>query len=181
MVKVTDTGRFDRAMRDLASKLGKSATLQVGFLDGATEADGTSVALIASIQEFGAPSRGIPPRPFMRTTIAEHSPTWGQQLTANMVATDLDVDRSLGMLGLEIGSQIQDTITKMSDPPLSPLTLMLRGMRSQAKFRDLPFGQLVTIARARLAAGQTNYSPSQKPLVDTGTLFNSVSSKVEDT
>ena len=90
VVKVTDTGRFDRAMRDLASKLGKSATLQVGFLDGATEADGTSVALIASIQEFGAPSRGIPPRPFMRTTIAEHSPTWGQQLTKWSVVRSYD-------------------------------------------------------------------------------------------
>jgi hypothetical protein len=48
--------------------------LQVGFMENADPyPDGTPVALVAAVQEFGSPSNGIPPRPFMRPAVAERS------------------------------------------------------------------------------------------------------------
>ena len=45
--------------------------VRIGFLSNATYPNGTPVALIALIQDSGAPSRGIPPRPFFRNMIAK--------------------------------------------------------------------------------------------------------------
>ena len=42
---------------------------QVGFPSGINYEDGTNVAYVATIQEFGAPEANIPPRPFMRPTV----------------------------------------------------------------------------------------------------------------
>ena len=42
---------------------------QVGFPSGINYEDGTSVAYVAAIQEFGAPAVNNPPRPFMQPTV----------------------------------------------------------------------------------------------------------------
>ena len=44
--------------------------VRVGFFSTAKYDDGTSVANVAGIQEFGAPAVGIPERPFFRQSIA---------------------------------------------------------------------------------------------------------------
>lgn len=48
-------------LKEIAAKAGKGGTLTVGFMSGATEADGTSVPLIAASNEFGAtiPARQV--------------------------------------------------------------------------------------------------------------------------
>ena len=55
----------------LSKKVERSAVLRVGFLEGATYPNGTPVAMIAAIQEFGAPKAGIPPRSYFRPLIAK--------------------------------------------------------------------------------------------------------------
>ena len=42
---------------------------QIGFPSGQHYPDGTNVAYVAAIQEFGAPAVNIPPRPFMQPTV----------------------------------------------------------------------------------------------------------------
>lgn len=49
----TGGDKLDRALKDLARKVSKPRTLNVGFLEGATYPDGTPVAYIAAIQEYG--------------------------------------------------------------------------------------------------------------------------------
>jgi len=44
---------IQRKLEEIAKRLGKSELLKVGFLEGATYPDGTPVAQIAAVQEFG--------------------------------------------------------------------------------------------------------------------------------
>ena len=56
MVQISiDGGKaLAKKLREIASKLEKASTLNVGFLEGADYPDGTPVASIAAIQEWGA-------------------------------------------------------------------------------------------------------------------------------
>ena len=67
---------LEAKLRALAQKVASPATLRVGFLEGATYPDGKPVAMIAAIQDFGAPRAGIPPRPFFRNMIAAKKGEW---------------------------------------------------------------------------------------------------------
>ena len=48
--------------------------LKVGWFEGAKYEDGTPVAYVAAIQEYGFVN--IPPRSFMRTTVQEKKEAW---------------------------------------------------------------------------------------------------------
>lgn len=49
----TGGDKLNRALKDLSRKVRNPGTLNVGFLEGATYPDGTPVAYIAAIQEYG--------------------------------------------------------------------------------------------------------------------------------
>lgn len=152
--------------------------LRVGFLSDATYPDGTSVALVASIQEFGAPKAGIPPRPFMRATVAAKSSTWGEAVAANLKAHDYDAATALDAVGMGIEGQIRDQIIATDTPPLSPVTLMLRKMRSEDQSLVVT-GKVVGEAAARVAAGESTAGVSTAVLRDSGHLLNSLDHEVK--
>lgn len=56
--------------------------VRVGWFEGTTEPNGTPTAYVAAIHEFGAPRAGIPARPFMRPTIANNQAAWMQEFAA---------------------------------------------------------------------------------------------------
>jgi len=160
------------AMRDLAAKLGNAESVDVGFPGGATYPNGTPVAMVAAIQEYGAPKVGVPPRPYFRSMIASKSPEWPKAVAALLKTNDFDAHATLDQAGQAIAGQLQDSIAALQDPPLSPVTLMLRKMVG-------PNGQVTSYkqvieARARVAAGEGTGGVSTKPLVWTGKLLNSV-------
>lgn len=62
---------LDRVPKEFADKVAK-----IGWFPSAQYEDGTSVAYVAAIQEFGAPEVKIPPRPFMQPSIQTHMPEW---------------------------------------------------------------------------------------------------------
>jgi len=163
------------------AKLAKSVEkreLKVGFLSGATYPDGTSVAMVAAIQEFGAPAAGIPPRPFMRTTVAQHSRDWGRVLAAAMRATGGDASAAWNMLGEHVAGQVREAIAGLQSPPLSQVTLMLRMMRVEQPGLRVT-GRVVGEAAARVAAGERASGVATKPLVDRGILIGAVDYEVE--
>jgi hypothetical protein len=127
MVTVTGGGKFDRAMSDLARKLDKRGTLEVGFFADAKYPDGTLVALVAVTQNYGSASRGIPPRPFFTNAISKNSPRWGSGLINLLKSTDGDVERSLSLMGEGIKGQIQQEIVDTNAPPLAPATIARKG------------------------------------------------------
>lgn len=168
---------LEHYLKTLAEKVTNPGTLRVGFLEDATYPDGTLVAMVAAIQEFGAPAAGIPPRPFFRYMILNESPTWGEKL-ANLLDTHgYDARKALALMGEGIAGQLRQSIIDTVAPPLSPITLMLRQMRADDPDLEVT-GKTVGEAAARVAAGKEATGVSTKPLVDTGVLLAAVDYEV---
>jgi hypothetical protein len=173
MAEVTGGDRLDAALREMAKRIESAATVRVGFLEDATYPDGTKVATIAALNNFGAPAAGIPPRPFFSSMIAAKSPGWGDKFAAVLTASDYDAHKSLELMGEGIAGQLREAIVDMTGPANSPVTDLLKErfpMGGQT-FDD------VMQARRDVAAGET--AAPGKPLVWTGHLLNSVGSEVE--
>lgn len=108
-------------------KHNKEPYVKVGFLEGATYPDGTSVALVAAVNEFGAPSRGQPPRPFFRNMITANQGSWAGAVANLMKANGNDVKKTLDLTGQGIKGQLQQSITDLVDPPLAASTVAAKG------------------------------------------------------
>lgn len=178
MALVTGGLKAEQYLKDLAAKIGDAGTLRVGFLEGATYRDGTPVAEVAAIQNYGAPAVGIPPRPFFTDMIKANSPTWGQSLANIAQSNGFDMKKTLDLLGKGIGDQLKVSIINTNSPALSPVTLMLRKMRSDNP--DLKITRAtVGEAAARVKAGKSSAGVSTKALNDTGHLLQSVGYEVK--
>lgn len=147
MVTIKGGSALEKRLSELAAKVSRPANLSVGFIENSTYPDGTSVPMVAAIQEFGAPARKIPPRPYFRSMIADKSPGWGDAIAAVLEANDYDATRTMEQVGAGIKGQLQQSIVDTNAPALSPATVARKG--------------------------------SEKPLVDTGQMLNSVDYKVE--
>ena len=112
----------------------------------------TSVAMVAAIQEFGAPRVGIPPRPFFRNMVRDKQGEWPGAIEQALKVTDYDAKKALEMVGEGVAGQLRQSIVDLMEPELSPVTLMVRqivGPNGRATFAD------VKEARRRVAAGET--------------------------
>lgn len=165
----------------------KKKVIQAGILGG-QYVDGTNIAYVGAIQEFGAPAANIPPRPFMSTTSAERRKEWtrlyGEGIAA-VAAGQLTADALMEQLGSLMAADIQHKISEINAPALSPITIMLRGMRSHDRGLVVT-GKTVGEAARRVANGDDNYGATTKPLVPaeseggTGLLLRSISFKAVD-
>lgn len=154
--------RLAIAVGDLDGLVGK-----VGFFDTAKYADGTPVAYVASIHEFGAAEQGIPPRPFFRPTIAERSAEWTKQFGqgARAVAKGtFTASQVMDAVGLGAAGDVAKTIAGITTPPLKDATIAARRRR---------------YANPKL--GKKTKGNLAKPLVDTAVMVNSVTHIVERT
>lgn len=166
--KITGGAKLEAALAKMSSNLKRAATLRVGFLEGSTYPDGTSVPLVAALNEFGHGK--TPPRPFFRNMVAAKSPGWPAAIAPILKAADYDAHKALETVGEGIKGQLQESIIATNEPALSPITVMLRGMKANDSSLIVT-GRTVGEAAARVAAGKTNYGASTKPLVDTGVLL----------
>jgi hypothetical protein len=168
--------KLEAALRELAMKVSKPGTLRAGFLEGATYPDGTSVATVAAMQEFG--TKKIPARPYFRNMIAAKSDEWAPAIGQLLLQNDYDAPKVLAIVGEGIKGQLQQSIVDTTQPPLSPVTLMLRKM-----FGNHPeeiTGKDVGEAARRVAAGESYGGVSTKVLDWTGHMLNSVGSEVKE-
>lgn len=176
-VQVTGGDAAKRYIDELSRKIEAGKVLRVGFLENA-KYDGKPVALVAAVQNFGAPSRGIPPRPFFSNMVREKASEWGPVLAALLTANP-DTARALDILGEDIAGQLRQSIVDTNEPELSPVTLLLRerfwGNPEDIKFAD------VQKARTDIRAGvEPNVTGTQaKPLVWTGHMLNSIGKEVQ--
>ncbi len=179
MVSLTLSGgdKLEQKLADIAKRVAKGGTLRVGFLEDAKYPDGTPVAMIAAIQNFGAPAKGIPPRPFFTKFITENSDKWGAALGNLLEANDFDVEKALNLMGMGMVGQLQTAIRDTNAPPLSKVTLLLR-----ERFSDhaaIEFGDVLQ-AWQDVANGvePTISGTGAKPLVWTGTMQNAADYEV---
>ena len=83
--------------------------------------------MIAAIQDGGAPSRGIPPRPFFRNMIARQQSTWAPLLAQSLKANDYDIDKAFQILGVVMVGQLKQSIDETNTPALKPATVKRKG------------------------------------------------------
>lgn len=126
-LKLTGGQALERKLAELAKSLQSGAEVRVGFLDNATYPDGTSVALVAVVQDFGSPVNGIPPRPFFRNMVADKSPQWPNTMANLLRANNYDARLTLGQMGAGIAGQLRQSIHDTNAPPLAASTIAAKG------------------------------------------------------
>ena len=134
---------------------------QVGWFPGAKYQDGTPVAYVAVIQEFGSPINNIPPRSFMRTTIAEKENEWAKLVRSGakaMIAGNATPKMVMEGLGLAASGDIKKKISEINSPALKASTIANR--------------------KRKLAKGK-KVGALTKPLVETSLMISSLTSTVE--
>lgn len=178
--KIIGGDKLQARLADIANGLTTGANLRVGFLEGAGKHTRTNLpmAAIAAIQEFGAPARGIPPRPFFRNMIAAHSSEWGDALAKQLKIADYNAETALQVLGIQMQGELKESMTDLDSPALSPVTLMLRKMQRAPENRVIT-GKVVGEAAARVAAGESTAGVDDKPLIWTGELQAAVDFEVQ--
>ena len=119
--------KLESVLDGIAKRAGHARELKVGFMEGATYPDGTSVAMVAAIQNFGAPAVNIPARPFFSNMVREKSPRWGQSLGNLLKASDYDSQTAMESMGLGIAGQLQQSIQDTNSPKLADSTIAAKG------------------------------------------------------
>lgn len=131
MAAIKGGEKLAAALNKIAANATNAATLSVGFLEGATYPDGTSVALVAATDEFGRPSIGQPPRPFFRNMVAAKSGEWPEAVGNLLKANDFDAAKTLGQTGEAIKGQLQQSIVDFNGVPLKQSTIDAKGFDKQ--------------------------------------------------
>jgi len=138
--------RLTVALQGLDGLVGKT-----GYFETAKYPDGTPVAYVATIHEFGYPAGGIPARPTMRPTADQQRGEWaetmrlGAKAALNGESTPRD---ALERLTLKAAGDVSASIAALTSPALSPQTIARKGF--------------------------------SKPLVDTGLMLRSPTGVVEE-
>lgn len=131
--------------------------IEVGYFNTAKYPDGTPVAYVAAIQEWGYAAGGIPPRATIRPTIAEKQSEWGRQIagaTSGAIDGNVNIRKAYEAIGAMAAGDIGKKITQIMSPPLKSSTIRARQSRKKTP------------------------GVSAKPLVDTGLMLQSVTHKV---
>lgn len=162
MATITGGGKLKSKLQEIAALIGNASSVRIGFLENATYPDGKPVAMIAAIQEFGAPGAGIPPRPFFRNMIAAKKSEWGPAIADLLKDNGYDALRALQLTGEAISGQLRQSIVDTNSPALAASTLRKRGVAAGTKYDP---------------ANPATYGA--KPLVDTGHMLNSIEYEVK--
>lgn len=168
--------RLHVALDQLAGVKGK-----VGWFESAKYADGTPVAYVATIQEFG--HGAIPPRPFMRPTTEAKRGAWRDIAARGAKAVlkgTVTGKAMMDTIGLQAAGDISKTISQITTPQLAPTTIELR---RRARAGQTITGKTVGAAHKAVNAGATPRGDAgaseNKPLVFTGILLATLTSAVE--
>ena len=150
-MKITQDNSGSEALEKLADQIKKSK-IEVGFFESAKYPDGTPVAYVAAIQEFGYPAGNIPSRPFFRNAISQND---GWKDLANkaigaVVEGRIELNQALNQMGLKMAADVKDSITDGSYEALKQSTLDARQSRKRTQ------------------------GVASKPLIDTGQMLQSV-------
>jgi len=129
-----------KATLERAPKEFQGFVAQVGFPSGGQYEDGTPIASVAAQNEFGAPAKKIPPRPFMRPTIKENKDEWVAILSkgvASVVAGKNNAFDVLNAVGILAAADMKAKIATIYSPALAPMTLALRRERGNGSTKPL--------------------------------------------
>lgn len=125
-VKVSKKGKSD--VKRLKKALANTAKVLVGIPeDAAPYPDGTSVAMVATVHEFGIHQ---PERSFMRSTLKENRKEYikkSKSAILDAVRGDKPLKKSLAILGTTVASDIKSKITSLRTPANTAETIAGKG------------------------------------------------------
>lgn len=136
---------------------------QVGWFESSKYPDGTPVAYVAAIHEFGYPPKNIPPRMGLRGMAEERRAYWSkvaEQGAKNVLRGDMTAIDAMELIGGVAEADIRKQIASVTEPALKEATIKARQSRSASKEK-------------RTATGA-------KPLNDTGYLMATVTHIVSE-
>lgn len=153
-----------KALQDALNELNDNRVAKVGWFERSKYDNkyATQVATVAAIQEFGAPERSIPPRPFIRPTIVKQQQAWASLIkrgASEVLKGNATADIVLKDIGLKAAGDIREAITQVFTPALKPETIKARLNRKS----DKKTVGLLT-----------------KPLIDTGIMLSTLTNTVEN-
>jgi hypothetical protein len=156
MAIIRKSGNGQESMRNIQN-LPDKITGQMGWDKSAVYENGTSVAYIAAIQEFGSPKNGIPSRSYFRSTIKEKKKSWGELMYKLLKNKKMNVLDAFETMVQTAEGDVVKTISTLESPALKESTIRARLRRRSDK-----------ITRGKL----------DKPLIDTGYMLSTFTSKV---
>ena len=127
MATIKGGDKLQKKIAEIAAQIDKADVLRVGFLENATYPDGKPVAMIAAIQNWGAPAAGIPPRPFFSNMVASKKAGWPEQVAKNLKRADYNSALAFARVGEGIAGQLRQSIKDTNSPPLAPSTIKRKG------------------------------------------------------
>lgn len=149
--------------------------VSVGLPAGKKEEDGTPLAMIGAVHEFGSPERGIPERSWLRSSLADNAPRFVALNRINLhkiLLGEMTFDQALAQLGEMAKGAAQARIYSGPFADLQAATL-----RARARKRSGGYNAKLKAKRDAAGAGAP---PEGKPLVDTGNLVQSITYIVGD-
>lgn len=164
MATVTVTKSVNQNIENAIKAL-KNKSVNIGWFPSSRYEDGTPVAYIATIQEYGYAPKNIPPRPFMRPTVIRCENQWkrlARGYASEIIHGKRTVEGALDLLGADIQAEVRRSIQLVREPVLKRRTIEARIARSKNYRR----------ATKSQALGLT------KPLVDTGYMLATVSHEI---
>lgn len=111
-----------KRLKTIADNMKGPNSVKVGLPKGSNAyPDGTSVIMVGTVHEFGSPSRGIPQRSFLRSTVVEKRRTYkgmAFELGRKILMGKLTVSKALNIIGLTVQTDVREKITDISEPAL---------------------------------------------------------------
>lgn len=107
-------------LAEIARNASSASEVRVGFLEGATYPNGTPVALVAAVHNWGK-------WPFFTNMIAQKSPEWPAAISGLLKANNYDALRTLQLTGEAVAGQLRQAIVDTNSPALAPSTIRRKG------------------------------------------------------
>ncbi len=128
---------LEKAIQDLENKSAK-----IGWFEGTKYEDGTRVAYVATIQEYGYPPKNIPPRSFLRPTVINKKNEWTGLIKSgvkSILKGNESAESILDEVGARAAGDIRKTIKSIWMPSLKEKTILARLNRKRNKKVNINF------------------------------------------
>lgn len=111
-----------KAIEKISKSMQGENSVKVGLPKGSNAyPDGTSVIMVGTVHEFGSPSKGIPARSFLRSTVVENRRKYkalSRKLAKKIISGDITTKDALGTIGLQVQGDIIEKISDGINPKL---------------------------------------------------------------
>ena len=142
-------------LRSLTAKVTEVDQVRIGFFGDAKYPNGTLVANVAAMNEYGTSK--MPARPFFRNMIAEKSPGWAASLGHIAANNRLHMASTMWQMGEGIAGQLQDAIVAFDSVPLADSTVEAKGSKKQL----IETADMINAVGYQVADGEVRHAPDK--------------------